>query len=97
MKITTMTLYITEENFEKYAKALKKLGWDRPRTHIFRKTFGNTSVEVREHIRAFTTNMELEVTFHNPNGCSIEVIALMLAELKQAADQAAEDDHEDKE
>jgi hypothetical protein len=91
MKITTMTFYITDEDFNQYAKALKKLEWEQPRKHILRKTFGNTSVEIREHIRAFSTNLEMEVTFYNPNGCSIEVISLMLAELKQVADQLADD------
>ena len=87
MKITTMTFYIADENFEQYAEALKKLDWEQPRKHILRKSFGNTSVEIRDYIRPFGTKMEMEVTFHNPNGCSIEVITLMLAELKKVADQ----------
>ena len=86
MKITTMTVHIKDEEFAKYEKALIKLGWEQPRRHIFRKTFGNTSVEIREYLRTFGSNYELVVTFHNPNGCSIEVIALMLAELKQIAE-----------
>lgn len=90
MKIKTLTLHIAED-FDRYAKALKKLDWEQPREHILRKTFGNTSVEIRELIRPFNTMVEMEVTFYNPNGCSVEVVALMLAELKQVADQFAEE------
>lgn len=94
MKITTMTFFIADEDFDQYARALKKMEWEQPRKHILRKTFGNTSVEIRENIRPFGTKMDMEVTFYNPNGCSIEVITLMLAELKQVADQLADDPSE---
>lgn len=92
MKITTMTLHIAEEDFEQYEKTLVKMGWDQPRKHIFRKSFGNTSVEIREYLRTFGSNIELVFTFHNPNGCSIEVISMMLDELKDAANKMAADD-----
>jgi|GEM_PF-1496877 len=90
MKIITMTLHI-EADFNRYAKALTKLEWEQPRKHILRKTFGNTSVEIREHIRPFSAKAEMELTFHNPNGCSIEVITLMLAELQQVAEQLGDE------
>lgn len=84
MKITTMTLHIQEEDFELYEAALANMGWDHPRKHIYRKSFGDTQVEIREFIPAFGTTVEFVATFYNPNGCSIERIAKLLEELKRA-------------
>jgi hypothetical protein len=39
----------------------------------------------------------MEVTFYNPNGCSIEVITLLLSEMKHVADQFASEPSEEQE
>ena len=85
MKITTMNFHILDEDFGKYQDVLVKMGWQQPRKHILRKEFGNTNVEIREYFPAFGSNVELVVTFYNSNGCSVELVSLMLKELKEAA------------
>ena len=84
MKITSMTLHIEEEDFEEYESVLKRMGWEEQVKHVFRKTFGNTSVEIREHLPTFGTTLELIVSFYNPDGCSIEKISKLLNDLRDA-------------
>lgn len=64
-----------------YVSVLKKMGWEEQVKHVFRKKFGNTSVEIREHLPTFGTTLELVVSFYNPDGCSIERISKLLSEL----------------
>ncbi|MEW9667989.1 hypothetical protein [Ammoniphilus sp. 3BR4] len=84
MKITSMILHIEEEDFEEYENVLRRMGWEEQTKHVFRKKFGNTSVEIREHLPTFGTTLELVVSFYNPDGCSIEKISRLLKELKEA-------------
>jgi len=84
MKITTMTLHIHESDLTEYEDNLIKMGWEKVRQDIYRKNFGNTSVEIQERMPVFGTFVELVATFYNPNGCDIEEISKLLRELRDA-------------
>ncbi|MBO8172611.1 MAG: hypothetical protein H0Z33_12080 [Bacillaceae bacterium] len=84
MKITSMNLRIEEEDFDLYESILGKLGWEHVSNHVYRKKFGDTEVELREHLPAFSNQLELVVSFHNPNGCNMETLNKLLEELKNA-------------
>jgi len=91
MKITTMTIHIRERDLTEYEDNLIKMGWEQVRKHIYRKNFGDTSVEIQERLPVFGTVVELVATFHNPNGCAVEDISKLLEEL-QVADETPDHD-----
>ncbi|GAB7386518.1 hypothetical protein BSNK01_03530 [Bacillaceae bacterium] len=84
MKITSLTLRVHEHDFDLYEDVLKKMGWMEHPNRVFRKTFGDTLVEIREHLPAFGTNLELVVSLQNPKGCSLEEIFNLLKDLRDA-------------
>ncbi len=79
-----MTIRIEEDDIDSYENLLLNMGWKQVVPRIYRKTFGNTQVEIREHLPAFSNHLELVASFNNPEGCSGDMINRLLEELKNA-------------
>lgn len=85
MKITSLSLDIREQDFEVYEEALVEKGWEKVEDqHIYQKTFGETEVEIREHIAAFSTEVTLKLTARNDQGMKLDRIIQLLNELEKA-------------
>ena len=66
MKITSLSLDIREKDFEEYEETLIQRGWKKVKgQHTYQKTFGETEVEIREHIAAFSAEVTLKLTARN--------------------------------
>ncbi|PTX64928.1 hypothetical protein C8P63_101149 [Melghirimyces profundicolus] len=85
MKVTSVLLNIKEEDYDLYEEELTRLGWkkigDQP---VFRKKYGETEVEVKEHIPTFSADVYLTVSARNERGITFESINEILKELREA-------------
>lgn len=85
MKITSLSLQIEEKDYELYEEELCKCGWQKiGDQHIYRKTFGDTEVELKEHIPTFSSEVTLKVSARNENGIQLEILTQLLQELKNS-------------
>lgn len=85
MKITSLSLDIREKDFEEYEETLIQKGWKKVKgQHIYQKTFGETEVEIREHIAAFSAEVTLKLTARNEQGIKLDRIIQLLQELDKA-------------
>jgi len=85
LKVTRIHLNIHEQDFEPYEEELVRLGWKKIGNQpVFRKTYGDTEVEVKEYIPAFSGEVYFVVSARNENGISFESISAILDELRQA-------------
>lgn len=85
MKITSVLLNIKEEDFDLYEEELRRLGWKKIGGQpVFRKTYGETEVEVKEHIPTFSADVYLTVTARNENGIHYDNVTKILQELREA-------------
>lgn len=85
MKITSLSLDIREQDFEVYEEALIEKGWKKVKgQHIYQKTFGETEVEIREHIASFSAEVTLKLTARNDQGIQLDRLIQLLNELEKA-------------
>ncbi|MFC4076692.1 hypothetical protein [Salinithrix halophila] len=85
MKVTSVLLNIKEEDFDLYEEELTAMGWKKVGNQpVFRKAYGETEVEVKEHIPTFSAEVYLTVSARNSEGITIESIHDILRELKEA-------------
>ncbi|GGE14898.1 hypothetical protein GCM10011571_15530 [Marinithermofilum abyssi] len=85
MKVTRVQLHIEEEDFDLYEEELMRMGWSKMDSQaVFRKTFGETEVEVKEHIPTFSADLYFTVSARNEKGITMESIHAILDELSRA-------------
>lgn len=84
MKITSIQLRIEEEDYELYEEEMLKNGWSKlGDQHVYRKKFGETEVEVKEHVPTFSPDVTLLVTARNEKGIPFDRLTTMLEELRK--------------
>ncbi|SMO49821.1 hypothetical protein [Melghirimyces algeriensis] len=85
MKVTSVLLNIKEDDYDLYEEELTRLGWTKVGDQaVFRKTYGDTEVEVKEHIPTFSADVYLTVSARNEKGITFESINQILQELRDA-------------
>lgn len=85
MKVTRVHLNIHEEDFDLYEEELVRRGWKKIGNQpVFRKRYGDTEVEIKEYIPAFSGEIYFVVSARNENGISIQSISSVLKELREA-------------
>ncbi|OYD07710.1 hypothetical protein [Paludifilum halophilum] len=85
MKVTSVLLNIKEEDFELYEEELIRMGWEKiGDQRVFRKMYGETEVEVKEHIPTFSADVYLTVSARNDKGIKVESIHKIVDALKEA-------------
>ncbi|GGA36054.1 hypothetical protein GCM10007416_06160 [Kroppenstedtia guangzhouensis] len=85
MKVTSVLLNIKEEDYDLYEEELARLGWERIGGQaVYRKKYGTTEAEVKEHIPTFSADVYLTVTARNEEGITFDTINQILKELQEA-------------
>ncbi|SFS81463.1 hypothetical protein [Marininema halotolerans] len=85
MKVTSVLLNIQEADFDLYQEELVNLGWSKINNQrVFRKTFDETEVEVREHLPTFSADLYLSVSARNHDGIKQSTIERIFHELRKA-------------
>jgi hypothetical protein len=91
MKIVSIQLTIVEKDFELFEEELNQTGWIRDENQrLWRKMFGNTEVELKEHLLAFGPEVTLKVSARNERGIDVPLLSGLLFELERADSTADE-------